>query len=155
MGSLLFLLVATGFSVASAVGGWRASGWRAFVPLAGCLACPLVTVLGEAWIEDAVFGRSVVRYQPVVDVIAASTLGSFPYHWRSLAEADVAGVDSVAAERTGDGVLLVQFDFGRGLPAKHTAHLYSSSGSIPAGSRMEKRWPFSRLLAPRWLLVSN
>jgi hypothetical protein len=155
MGSLLLLLVATGFSVAGAVGGWRARGWRALGPLAACLACPPVTTFGGPWIQDAVFARSLPRYERVVDAIAASTSSSFPDRTLPRADADLVGVDAISAERTEDGVLLVEFDFGGGFPAKHTAYLYSSSGSVPPGSRVAKRLPFSRRLAPRWLLVSN
>jgi hypothetical protein len=155
LGALALFVVASGASFVTAVLGLRRRRWRALLPLAACVACPFVAAYASEQVVRVIFERSLSGYEVVVAGIDAGSRAPFQNHWRPQAEADIAGVDSVGAERTEEGVLLVQFDFGAGFPAKHTAHLYSSSGSIPTGSRMAKRWPFTRRLGDRWLLVSN
>jgi hypothetical protein len=155
LGALLLLIVAACASLVTAVVGVRRRRWRTLLPLAACVACPFVAGYASEQAERVLFARSLSNYQVVVARLESAALAPFEHHERPQAEADIAGVDSVFAERTQDGVLLVELDFGTGFPAKHTAHLYSSSGSIPSRSRMAKRWPFTRRLADRWLLVSN
>jgi hypothetical protein len=71
------------------------------------------------------------------------------------AESEARLVYRVYAEKATNGILMVEFDTEAGFPVKHSGYLYSSSGQIESGSRMDSRWPIREEVRSGWFYVSD
>ena len=133
---------------------WGRERWRGVAPL---LACVLVVMLAPevgAAIRGALFRRSLPGYESLIRQLES---GAIPVttELRQVWQAEGVSAYSVMAQRGTNGVLMVEFLTGAGFPVKHSGYLYTSSGSIEPGSRIDSRWPKRRTLSPLWYRISD
>jgi hypothetical protein len=128
----------------------------AVIPLLLSLSsCVATTVLGRA-ARQAQFERQFSRYVALVENIQAeSTVAPGEVVSIPLSEAERDLAHSLLAERTTNGVLVVELLTGGGFPLKHSGYLYTSSGSIQSGSFFDSRWPFKTEVTPKWFRISD
>ncbi len=158
LSGLVFLayLVAVVVSIAALVTGWRRLTWRAAVPLLICSAGWYGARFASDMAADVLFARNLPAYEAMVArpdvqaVVAGTGLQQLTLH-----ESDRSLFWWAGAERTPDGTLMVELVNGSGFPVKHSGFLYTSSGSIPEGSRMNSRWPYRCSMRAHWFCVSD
>jgi hypothetical protein len=135
---------------------WRQRHWRSLFPLATCvieffLSGMLVRIAGHF-----LFVWALPSYEAVVQQIESGRIPvSVGFDRLPQAESEARLVYYLYAEKDVNGVLMVEFDTESGFPVKHSGYLYSSSGAIEPGSRMNSRWPIREKLRNRWFYVSN
>jgi hypothetical protein len=145
-----------GASLVCIVSEWRQRRWRSLIPLAACVIAFFLSGILVRTARHFVFVWALPSYEAVVHQMeSGSILVSTNFDNIPQAESEARLVYRVFAQREADGVLMVEFDTESGFPVKHSGYLYSSSGVIVPGSRMDSRWPVRRELRSRWFYVSD
>lgn len=143
------------FGLVGVVTKWRQRRWRAIIPLAVCVFAVVIFLPLERLLRQVEFAWALPSYERVVtqmqsgSIPVADGLNEIPE-----AEPEARLVFSVLAEKTANGVLMVEFD-PEGNMLRHFAYLYSSSGVIEPGSQMDSQWPERREIRRGWFSVSN
>ena len=135
---------------------WRQHRWRSIVPLASCVIAAFLSGMLVRTARHFVFAWALPSYEVVVHQMeSGSILVSTNFANIPRAEAEARLAYRVFAQRDTNGVLVVEFDTESGFPVKHSGYLYSSSGVIEPGSRMDSRWPIRQELRSRWFYISD
>ena len=133
---------------------WRREHWRSVIPMGACVLAVILAPEVGAMIQDISFRRALPHYESLIQQIES---GNLPVsdELRSVPRTKDISAYSVLAQRSTNGVLMVEFLTGRGFPVKHSGYLYSSSGAIERDSRIDSRWPKRRQVRPLWFRISD
>ena len=154
----LFLCFVSGIvaSFVCIVSEWRQRRWRSMIPLSACVVAFFLSGMLVRTARHFVFVWALPSYEAVVHQMeSGSILVSTKFDNIPRAESEARLVYRVFAQRDTNGVLMVEFDTESGFPVKHSGYLYSSSGVIQPGSRMDSRWPIRQELRSRWFYISD
>jgi hypothetical protein len=143
-------------SVVRVFTNWRQRRWHSLVSIGMCVSALLLSFVLVRAASHLVFVWALPSYEAVIGQMQSGTI-SVPTGFTGIAAgpAKARFVYAIFAEKGTNGVLMVEFDTESGFPVKHSGYLYSSSGKIEPGSRMNSRWPIRRELRSNWFYVSN
>jgi NADH:ubiquinone oxidoreductase subunit K len=152
----LLFFAAIGTSLVCVFAGWRQCRWRSVLPLASCVIAVFLSGMLVRTARHFVFVWALPSYEAVVHQMeSGSILVTTNFDNIPQAESEARLVYRVFAQRETNGVLMVEFDMESGFPVKHSGYLYSSSGVIEPGSRMDSRWPIRQEVRSRWFYISD
>ncbi|MEI9865475.1 MAG: hypothetical protein WDN00_13190 [Limisphaerales bacterium] len=134
--------------------GWRRWRFRAFIPVAVCMATLVVTNSVSPRLMDAGFARVMPRYTALIQQMDGGQMVVSNISTRvvlSGLDAELAYV--VWADRETNGVLTATFFVGGGFPVKHWGYLYRSSGENPPRDWWIKNDWMGRRLNDKWFYI--
>jgi len=135
---------------------WRRMGWRSAIPLGVCVVSFYFSGILVDAARYCVFIRVLPSYETVVrEIDSGRILVTTNFVDLPQAKSEAPLAYHVFARRETNGVLMVEFDTESAFPLKHGGYLYSSSGTIEPGSRMDSRFPFRWELRKKWYYVSD
>jgi hypothetical protein len=153
---VLLFFAATVASLVCGFAEWRERRWRSLVPLAACVVAFFLSGMLVRITRHLVFVWALPSYETVVQQMESGSIPlSVGFTNVPQAEAEARLAYQVFAEKSSNGVLMVEFDTESGFPSKHSGCLYSSAGAIVPGSRMDSRWRIREELRSRWFYVSD
>jgi hypothetical protein len=154
LGGVFFLAILV--SMVCVFTEWRRRRWRSMLPFVVCVTAFFLERELVRVAHDILFAWSLPSYEAVVNQMESGRIPvSVGFSRIPQAEPQARLVWRVYAEKGPNGALMVEFDTERGFPVLHGGLLYSSSGAIEPGSRMDSRWPRRRQTRIRWFFVSN
>lgn len=141
---------------------WRDRRWRAAVPLAVCLIAFVLSHESVEPVRNLLFAWSLPSYEAVVRQVEAGTIPvSYGLQELPQAESEARLAYSVDAEKCPNGVVMIAFttDYAQPpffpLPESYAGYLYSSSGKIEPGSKLDTIWPTREKVRKGWFYVSD
>jgi len=152
----LLLIIAIVMACVSFFVKWRTRTWRAALPLAVCIMSIFLSLKLAQPFRYLVFAHYLLpSYEVVVHEVES---GAIPLSLGSQelpqGKSEARLVFEVSAEKCDNGVVMIEFlteDCGY---AYYGAYIFSSSGKIEPGSRMDSRWPNKEEVSKGWFYVS-
>ena len=154
LGLIVFILVMIGVLIESlycVFKNFREDKLWAFVPLIVCLLSIPAPLMAGAKLKSYLFQYRLPMYTELVSRVQASNEN----YEGELTSVELKEDDNhlayVVFAIKEEEVLYVEFVTGGGFPVKHTGYIYSQSGNIPDGSKINERWPKKK----RWKISDN
>ena len=141
-------------SIVCVFAGWRHWHFRAFIPVAICMATMVVTRSVSPRLMSAGFARVMPRYTALIQQMESGQIVVSNTPTRVVLSGPNAGLASVVwADRTTSGILTVTFFVGGSFPVKHWGYLYRSSGEDPPNDWWIKNAWMGRRLNDKWFYI--